>query len=143
MIILLQSVTVLIGRLFWHISYYKVPQSNFITKCDRLLLQSASDITKCDRMLLQSASGITKCDRIYYKVRQLLQSKTWQRVKSWTLSWLKLKDYFFKKTRLFTQKCPFVLWANNCFTTNFFSYVKYFDRDSLKTDLPNYLLYHA
>ena len=76
MIILLQSVTVQIGRLFWHISYYKVPQSNFITKCDRLLLQSASDITKCDRMLLQSASDITKCDRIYYRVRQLLQSET-------------------------------------------------------------------
>ena len=33
-----------------------------ITKCDRLLLQSASGITKCDRLLLQSASGITKCD---------------------------------------------------------------------------------
>ena len=50
-------------------------QSNFITKCDRLLLQSASGITKCDRMLLQSASYvqsvtdfITKCVR-YYKVR--------------------------------------------------------------------------
>ena len=44
-------------------------QSNFITKCDRLLLQSTSGITKCDRMLLQSASGITKCDS-YYKVRR-------------------------------------------------------------------------
>ena len=39
-----------------------------ITKCDRLLLQSAPGITKCDRLLLQSASGITKCDS-YYKVR--------------------------------------------------------------------------
>ena len=62
MIILLQSVTIQIRRLFWHISYYKVRQSNFITKCDRLLLQNAS--------------GITKCDRIYYKVRQVLQSAT-------------------------------------------------------------------
>ena len=51
-------------------------QSNFITKCDRLLLQSVSGITKCDRMLLQSASGITKCDRLYYKVRLALQSAT-------------------------------------------------------------------
>ena len=62
MIILLQSVTIQIQRLFWHISYYKVRQSNFITKCDRLLLQNAS--------------GITKCNRIYYKVRQVLQSAT-------------------------------------------------------------------
>ena len=76
MITLLQSVTIQIRRLFWHISYYKVRQSNFITKCDRLLLQSASRITKFDRLLLQSAAGITKCDRIYYKVRQVLQSAT-------------------------------------------------------------------
>ena len=69
MVILLQSVTIQIRRLFWHISYYKVRQSNFITKCDRLLLQSAPGITKCDRLLLQSASGITKCDS-YYKVRR-------------------------------------------------------------------------
>ena len=62
MIILLQSVTIQFCRLFWHILYYKVRQSNFITKCDRLLLQSAS--------------GITKCDRLYYKVRQVLQSVT-------------------------------------------------------------------
>ena len=40
-----------------------------ITKCDRLLLQSASGITKCDQLLLQSASGIIKCDS-YYKVRR-------------------------------------------------------------------------
>ena len=76
MIILLQSVAIQIRRLFWHISYYKVPQSNFITKCERLLLEIASDIPKFDRLLLQSASGIAKCDRIYYKVRQLLQSET-------------------------------------------------------------------
>ena len=76
MITLLQSVTIQIRRLFWHISYYKVRQSNFITKCDRLLLQSASRITKFDRLLLQSAAGITKCDRIYYKVCQVLQSAT-------------------------------------------------------------------
>ena len=62
MVILLQSVAIQIRRLFWHISYYKVRQSDFITKCDRLLLQSASGITKCDRLLLQSVSGITKCD---------------------------------------------------------------------------------
>ena len=62
MIILLQSVTVQFRRLFWHISNYKVRQSNFITKSDRLLWQSASDITKCDRL--------------YYKVRQVLQSET-------------------------------------------------------------------
>ena len=49
-------------------------QSNFITKCDRQLLQSASGITKCGRLLLQSASGITKCDKLYYKVLQVLQS---------------------------------------------------------------------
>ena len=48
--------------LFWHISNCKVQQSNFITKFDRFLLQSAS--------------GITKCDRLYYKVRQVLQSVT-------------------------------------------------------------------
>ena len=45
-------------------SYYKV-----ITKCDRLLLQSASGITKCGRLLLQSVPGITKCDS-YYNVRR-------------------------------------------------------------------------
>ena len=44
------------------ISYYKVWQSNFVTKCDRLLLQKAR------KTLLQSESGITKCDS-YYKIR--------------------------------------------------------------------------
>ena len=67
MIILLQSVATQFRRLFCHILYWKVQQSNFITKCGRLLLQSASGITKCEA-LLQSASGITKCPR-YYKVR--------------------------------------------------------------------------
>ena len=62
MVILLQSVTIRIRRLFWHISHYKVRQSNFITKYDR--------------QLLQSASGITECHRLYYKVRQVLQSET-------------------------------------------------------------------
>ena len=38
------------------------------TKCDRLLLQSATGVTKCDRMLLQSEAGITKCDS-YDKVK--------------------------------------------------------------------------
>ena len=46
MIILLQSVTMQFLRLFWHISYYKVGESNFITNCRRLLLQSESGITK-------------------------------------------------------------------------------------------------
>ena len=76
MIVLLRSVTMQFRRLFWHISYYKVRQSNFITKCERLLLQSASGITKCERLLLQSASGITKCDRLLLQVRQVLQSVT-------------------------------------------------------------------
>ena len=59
----------------------------FITKCDRVVLQSVTAlfITKCDKVVLQSATAIllqsatsviTKCDR-YYKVRQvLLQSAT-------------------------------------------------------------------
>ena len=47
-IILLQSVTMQFRRLFWHISYCKVRQSNFIAKCVRLLLQNESGITKCD-----------------------------------------------------------------------------------------------
>ena len=34
-----------------------------------------SGITKCDKLLLQSAPGIGKCDS-YYKVHQLLQSVT-------------------------------------------------------------------
>ena len=37
-------------------------------------MQESNFITKCDRLLLQSASGITKCDRLYYKARQVLQS---------------------------------------------------------------------
>ena len=65
MIILLQSVATQFQQ-----------QNNFITKCDRLLLQSASGITKCDKLLLHYASGITKNDRLYYKVRQVLQSVT-------------------------------------------------------------------
>ena len=82
MIILLQSVTIQFRRLYWHISYNKMRQSNFITKCDKLLLQSASGITKCDRLyykvrqVLQSVIDfITKCVR-YYKAQQLLQSET-------------------------------------------------------------------
>ena len=58
----------------------------FITKCDGVVLQSATQalfITKCNKVLLKSATAIllqsatsviTKCDR-YYKVRQVfLQS---------------------------------------------------------------------
>ena len=45
MIILLQDVAMQFRRLFRHISYYKVRQSDFITKYDRLLLQIASGIT--------------------------------------------------------------------------------------------------
>ena len=55
MIIFLQSVTTQFRKFFKHISYCKNQQSYFITKCDRLLLQSASSITKCN---------------IYYKVRR-------------------------------------------------------------------------
>ena len=83
MIILLQSVTIQLRRLFWHISYYKVRHSNFITNCDRLLLQKCvryykvwqTVIAKCIsyytvwQTLLQSASGITKCGS-YNKVRR-------------------------------------------------------------------------
>ena len=54
MVILLQSVTIQFRRVFLHISYNKVRQSNFITKYGRLILQSASGITQCDS---------------YYKVR--------------------------------------------------------------------------
>ena len=76
MIILLRSVTAQSRRLFWHISYYKVRQSNFITKCGRLFLESASSIAKCERLLLQSAPGITKCDRFYCKGLHVLQNVT-------------------------------------------------------------------
>ena len=42
----------------------------FITKCDGLLLQSATAfLLQSVTILLQSATGITKCDD-YYKVRQ-------------------------------------------------------------------------
>ena len=71
MIILLKSVKIQFCRPFWHFSYYKMRQSNFITKHDGLLLQRASGITKCDRLLLQSATGITKCNTLCYKVRQV------------------------------------------------------------------------
>ena len=48
MIILLQCVTIQFCRLFWHIPCFKVRQSNFNTKCERLLLQSVPGTTKCD-----------------------------------------------------------------------------------------------
>ena len=64
MIILLQSVTMLFRRLYSHVSYYKVRQSNLITICGRLLLQGASGTTS----VLE-----TDC---YYKVRQIFQSVT-------------------------------------------------------------------
>ena len=60
--------------------YRKVRQLFFITKCDGLLLQTAT------AFLLQSATGITKCDNFitkcdrYYKVRRLLQSATVHRL---------------------------------------------------------------
>ena len=55
-----------------------------ITKCVRYykvrqVLQSVPDITKCDRVLLQSASGITKCDS-YYKVRHNRCHYNWNRI---------------------------------------------------------------
>ena len=78
MIILLQSVTIQFRRLFWHISYYKVRQSNFITKCDRLLLQVRQvlkSVTDCyykvDQVLQTVTDFITKRVR-HYKLRQLL-----------------------------------------------------------------------
>ena len=61
MIILLQSVTIQIRRLF---DIFRIKKRRKV-----VLLQSVSDIKKCDRLLLQSASGITKCDS-YYKVRR-------------------------------------------------------------------------
>ena len=76
MIILLQGVTAQSRRLFWHISYYKVRQNNFSTKCGRLFLQSASSIEKCERLLLQSVPGITKCDWLYWKGLHVLQNVT-------------------------------------------------------------------
>ena len=60
MIIFLQSVATQFRKLFLHISYCEVRQSNFITKCDSLLLQSVS--------------YITNCDRLYHKVLLVLQS---------------------------------------------------------------------
>ena len=95
MIILLQSVTIQFRRLFWHISYYKMRQSNFITKCDRLLLQSVS--------------GITKCDRLYYKVRQVLQNVTV--ITKWdvTLLWVHGKVLTKKK---FLQKLSSKIFMN-------------------------------
>ena len=62
MIILLQSVTTQFRRLFRHILYGKLQQSNFNKKCNSLLIKSAS--------------GITKCERLYYKVCQILESVT-------------------------------------------------------------------
>ena len=39
------------------------------TTLSSFLVRQSNFITKCDRMLLQSASGITKCDS-YHKVRR-------------------------------------------------------------------------
>ena len=39
-------------------------------------MRQSDFITKCDRQLLQSASAPTKCYRLYYKVRQVLRSVT-------------------------------------------------------------------
>ena len=144
MIILLQSVTIQIRRLFWHTSCYKVRQSNFITKCDRLLLQSTSGIAKCDGLLLQSESGITKCDGLYYKVCQVLQSATvitkWDVTLVLQINSLKvlliLKQNFQKKEPLlaklqrwwvyFVLKSGFpVLYKWFSFSRKFASYWKY------------------
>ena len=40
------------------------------------------------------------------------------------LLWTKFEDCFLKKTRLFTQKNSIVLWANERFAIDLFSYVK-------------------
>ena len=55
----------------WEGEYYQ----NFVTKCDRSLLQNAPGVTKCGRGLYQSASGNTKCGR------SLLQSVS--RITKW------------------------------------------------------------
>ena len=78
MIILWQSVTMQFRRLFWHILYYKVQQSNFIRKRDKVchVLHSVTDCFYKVRQVLQGVTNfITKCIR-YYKVWQLLQSDT-------------------------------------------------------------------
>ena len=51
-------------------TYFKLRQSFKV----RQALQSTSSITKCDRLLLQSASGFKNVTGCYYKVRQVLQS---------------------------------------------------------------------
>ena len=74
MIILLQRVTNQFRRLFWRISYCKKQQNNFITKRDKLLLQSASGITKYDRtycmgrQVIQSVTVITKWDATHEQI---------------------------------------------------------------------------
>ena len=80
MIILLQSAEIQFRRLFgiFRITksefYYKlrevaITKYKSITKCDRLLLQSASGVTRVRQTLLQSVLGIPKCDS-NYKVRR-------------------------------------------------------------------------
>ena len=73
------------------------------------LLQSATAffITKCDGLLLQSATSvITKCDRyykvwqFYYKVRQVLQSATVQGVGYILLSLVFLGSLFVKSEKM-------------------------------------------
>ena len=90
MIILLQSVTAQFRRIFWHTSYRKVRQSNFITKCDRLLLQSVSSIAERDRR--------------HYKVHQLIQNVMYDKIiydeilrKRKTLLWLTKQFRAFEK----------------------------------------------
>ena len=61
MIILLQSVTIKFRRFFWHISYCKVRQSNFIIKC--------VSYYKLWQILLQIVWRITKRNS-YYKVKR-------------------------------------------------------------------------
>ena len=101
-IILLQSVTIQFRRLFWHTSYYKVRQSNFITKRDRLSLHSVS--------------GITKCDRLYCKVRQVLRSVTV--IAKWNVTWPENCETWHKSpksTDFWIQKKTFsnkILWRD-------------------------------
>ena len=84
-----------------------------LTKCDSLLLQSATAllvqsattvITKCDRYY-KMWQFITKCDRYtYYKVRRLLQSGTEQTITTnkchfkrslFYFKWLKITFFFY------------------------------------------------
>ena len=85
--------------------YYKTTQllqnvtensyQKFITKCDRVLLQSAPGITKCDRLLSQGASGITKCDKLLLQsVAGITKCDSYFKVRRNTSSFFRLPSKF-------------------------------------------------